>query len=502
MISSRKFLKLPAIKSTINRATNDIDDDWVTIGVVVSRQSRKSKNGNDYSLWKLNDLQSDTMVSLFLFGRSNDKHWKIGTGMVIGLLNAKIMEESDSGKAQNKKEVSLTIDDPDKLLLIGRSKDMGFCKATKKDGQICNALISKADDEYCLYHIKNAYNKFSSKRVELQSSFSNFDSLETDMQFSNSVTGPSMKKIELAQKTIKSSEMKKKKDEECKKIDEKIGGSRSLAARNLVAHKEAEKDSQNGTSGRGSMKTFEQFFASIPNKPTPDKKIPELGKGLKRGQSLDFVVSDSQLSAAKRRAIEILKNKPIASPVSSPRILPVSKTPPQTGSKKLTDILNRVNKSLNCSNSETKKDQEDAKRARSEMIEKALARKSINSQLVDDVEADRRDAYFSRLEKKESMELKMMDTKQIKVKTVTCQVCRYTAQSQSDVCKAKGHRIETGESMKKFFQCRKCKNRTSTFSGVVPTTSCGTCGAVAWEKSGMMKVSTFVVLFLILECSS
>lgn len=163
----RKMIKLSQIKSAINKSTHDIDGDWVTIGVVLNKMTKTSRNGKEYSIWNLSDLSSEkSTFSFFLFGKTHEKHWKLPVGAVIGLLNASFMDKNN--KNQKGSEIGpLTIDDPDKLLHIGTSKDLGHCKAIKKNGDICGSLIMKADDEFCLYHIKNAFRKFSSKRAEI-----------------------------------------------------------------------------------------------------------------------------------------------------------------------------------------------------------------------------------------------------------------------------------------------------------------------------------------------
>ncbi|KAM3836210.1 protein MCM10 homolog, partial [Diretmus argenteus] len=68
--------------------------------------------------------------------------------------------------------VSLSVDHPQKLLLLGDAQDYGTCKAAKKNGEPCSQIVNMYECQYCQYHVKAQYKKMSSQRAELQSSFS------------------------------------------------------------------------------------------------------------------------------------------------------------------------------------------------------------------------------------------------------------------------------------------------------------------------------------------
>lgn len=521
------MVKLSLIKSYINKKTNDVDDDWVTMAIVVGKDTKVSKNGNQYSLWKLSDLKSENYASLFLFGKSNEKHWKLPLGTVIGLLNATIMSENKDFKGKNAELCSLTLNDPDKLLHIGTSKDMGYCKAQRKDGQVCGNLITKAEDEFCLYHIKNAYRKFSSKRAEIQS---NFSSKEPDeFYFGNNFTpnvALNQKNIVLELKSTNKVQLAKKREIEGETLKKAISNPISIAARNLSQYstlQKTPKGSSTSSSDKNRLPTntpqsFKDFFEKLKDrnisgssnsqesseKSLKDKISPMLAKGIKRGATIALDVSSSQLSAAKRRAIEILKNKPISA-TKSPNPTKVS---PQTTSavvgigaasasndkaKKLANILKRVNSCVLESNDELRKEQEAADkekaREKAKFVEEALKRTSVNQHLAQVVESEVEEQYFSKLEKKERMESRMIEAHSMKAKVVTCTACKYTASSQSDLCKSKGHEVDFHQAKKRFFSCKKCKTRTFTFDKFMPAKACKGCGGTAYEKAGMMKVS-------------
>ncbi|XP_071816811.1 protein MCM10 homolog [Apostichopus japonicus] len=166
-MQQRKMLRLSILKRHVKGA--DVEGDWVTIGVIISKSSPKtSKTGKQFSIWKLNDLSRNCpLVSLFLFGKSHEDHWKTMEGTVVGLLNAKVMPPKDGSD-----DVSLSVDNPQKLLVLGKSKDMGWCKGSKKDGGRCTMFVNKSECEWCDYHIQSQYKKQCSKRTDLNTSYS------------------------------------------------------------------------------------------------------------------------------------------------------------------------------------------------------------------------------------------------------------------------------------------------------------------------------------------
>ena len=89
------MIKIPSISSRVKGS--DIEGDWVTIGVVVDKlPPRDSAKGNKYAVWKLSDLSSQSaVVSLFLFGKSYQEHWKMAQGSVVALLNPTIMADRE-----------------------------------------------------------------------------------------------------------------------------------------------------------------------------------------------------------------------------------------------------------------------------------------------------------------------------------------------------------------------------------------------------------------------
>ncbi|KAL1785241.1 MCM10-like [Sigmodon hispidus] len=167
-MTGRKLIRLSQIKEKM--ATENLEEtDWVTFGVILRKATPQSANsGKTFSIWKLNDLRDLTRcVSLFLFGEVHKDLWKTEQGTVIGLLNANPMKPKEGSE-----EVCLSIDHPQKVLIMGEAMDLGTCKAKKKNGEPCTQIVNLHDCEYCQYHIQAQYKKISAKRSDLQSTFS------------------------------------------------------------------------------------------------------------------------------------------------------------------------------------------------------------------------------------------------------------------------------------------------------------------------------------------
>ena len=92
---------------------------------------------------------------------------------------------------------------------------------------------------------------------------------------------------------------------------------------------------------------------------------------------------------------------------------------------------------------------------------------------------------FDKLIKMEYAQNKNESIESIKLKTYTCAVCRLTTEKFPELCKRSHHRIDTIESVKRFFECTnsKCQKRTSTLDQIIPKYICE-CGQYRWKKCG------------------
>ena len=92
---------------------------------------------------------------------------------------------------------------------------------------------------------------------------------------------------------------------------------------------------------------------------------------------------------------------------------------------------------------------------------------------------------FDKLIKMEYAQNKNESIESIKLKAFTCAVCRLTTEKYPELCKRSHHRIDTIESLKRFFECTnyKCQKRTSTLDQIIPKHVCE-CGEYRWKKCG------------------
>ncbi|KAK8733093.1 hypothetical protein OTU49_006754, partial [Cherax quadricarinatus] len=71
--------------------------------------------------------------------------------------------------------LTLSIFDHQKVMVMGSSKDLGWCKGRTKQNSQCKYFVNKSSCEFCIYHIQREYQKTSAKRADIQSSFTRVD---------------------------------------------------------------------------------------------------------------------------------------------------------------------------------------------------------------------------------------------------------------------------------------------------------------------------------------
>ncbi|XP_065201499.1 protein MCM10 homolog isoform X2 [Planococcus citri] len=146
--------------------------DWVFAGAIVFKSGlRTSQKGSQYCLWKISDLKNDLkQVTVYLFGKAGSELWKHALGTVVAILNASSMNKDE---VASKDEITLSVRNADQVMIWGMSRDYGICKAKKKNGENCTSFVNKSACEFCVYHVKSEYNKYTGKRFDLQASYSN-----------------------------------------------------------------------------------------------------------------------------------------------------------------------------------------------------------------------------------------------------------------------------------------------------------------------------------------
>ena len=225
---------------------------------------------------------------------------------------------------------------------------------------------------------------------------------------------------------------------------------------------------------------------------------PKLGRGLSKDGEFSLDISPSMkknyINNSQSKALAILKAKGNKLAKLDPNNLHRSKN-------RTPEVKNKVLKRI-------RSDEDDSQDSDSENISGNVAKKAktvivfgkevsvddleavrnkttSNKNLVEDAELEAVDKYFMKAEAKDAIEQKMLDTKSIKVKAVTCAECNYTDFKSSELCKQKGHKVKVIETSKRFFACKDCKKRTVSLDRL-PKKCCEKCGGSSWERVGMI----------------
>lgn len=521
----------------------DLEKDWVIAGVLVSKSPIKTtKTGSAFSIWKLSDLKGDMkMISLFMFKTAHKNLWKTTCGMCLAVLNPSVLEK----RAESGDLACLSIDTDKKVMILGQSKDLGTCKAKKKNGEPCTSTVNLDSCDYCIYHMKQEYSKMS-KRSELQSSTAGRGLNE----LRNKVLGksevfyggqsfaavPAKKSAKLAVKDSKilmglseyavspnaASVNHASSPKQTKAIPYAArGGPVSKIACNVEAsRKQRLKDLERLKILQMEKEKFESNANSSKSKSTPAKdsetttpanltstttKVPASTSNLIPTQAtvsdkfkncefsfanrvpqlsrenfcIEVTVGEKQSDLAKLKAMQILKKKPLA--MSNPNFVKHRGT--AEGKRRAIDDLNDK------FGNETKRqkiEEEQREIDRKTRIQKIMEATSSHTNLVDSRELQEQEKYFNKLEKKEALEEKMLNTFKVPCKAVVCTECKYTAFSAADRCKEERHRLKIIDTEKRFFQCKDCGNRTATVHKL-PKMSCKNCSGSRWERAAMIR---------------
>ena len=99
-MKSRRFIKLCQISGNIDKTEDDIEGNWVTIGVIGEKSAPKTaSNGRKFCILKLTDFGQVggkfSLVTAFLFDMAFERHWKETAGTVVAILNANLVPPND-----------------------------------------------------------------------------------------------------------------------------------------------------------------------------------------------------------------------------------------------------------------------------------------------------------------------------------------------------------------------------------------------------------------------
>ncbi|XP_076340832.1 minichromosome maintenance 10 homolog isoform X2 [Tachypleus tridentatus] len=513
-MEGRRMVRMSLIRNCMRGG--DIEGDWVTVGVITHKTDSKtsSKTGKTFSVWKMSDLRDcSSIISLFLFGEVYQQHWKASIGTVVGILNASIMPKQENSKFDN---LSLTVDHPGKLMIMGSSKDFGYCKGKRKDGHACSAFVNMAQCEFCQYHVHTEYKKLSSKRVELQNSYSGVEPKKLNKRvFQNSgimyggqfyTTPPPARRSSAASQkcnskdklTLSSLKLKRKAEEiekepkrtanqfshltshENQLLNEiadqsKFLGERlsvpSTGSRNLLKHYVKEEETEKVRKGEIKSITPKQLLQMHTKQLQTyqhEKRLqgcnanvivtPKLGKGCRPGDEvfLDFP-SPLEVKSFNQTDLAKLKAVQIVKKTGS-----LEKKDPNAVKRKLSPTLQeKVKSRVERDHSIDKEGSKDTTSPEQNQVGR-LGNIDINSE------------EFQKILRRKSSHAYEVET------------CGYTAQNATDVCKNENHPLSRHKGKKRFFCCTSCSHRTFSFNKY-PAASCKNCGGSNFERTGMMK---------------
>lgn len=505
-LKARMNDKVPVTVSKIkyHLSPEKMEKDWVIAGVLINKSTPKtSQKGSTYAIWKISDL-SDNMntVCLFMFSNAYKTLWKTTIGTVIGILNPNVLESKD-----NSDLATLSVDNPQRVMILGKSKDMGKCKSRKKNGEPCSSIINLSRCEFCLYHIKQEYKKCS-RRAELQA-FSNIQKFSIDMlkqkpqqkqksffnnmpEF-NAVVAVKNKKLEekdakrlallsgsqkINDSTINSLDNIKSRNvktdipgQQIKKDFEQMNKSRGWKAAVL---------SQTSSVHKASSSSTLIELNSCKNNNIGNKNLsslssnPRLGIGCLGGTiDLSEPITKRQINIAKNNAVKWIKENGKIKP-KDPNKVRLSKE------EKLEKGKKRPRESENDERQEAKKSN-----VLSDKFKEIMQTKSAHTDLIEKSYEQEQDKYFNKLEMKERMEEKMLTTYKVPCKAVRCLICKYTSFSASEMCKEQNHPLRVADAVKRFFKCGDCGNRTVSLDRI-PSHSCIKCSSSNWTRAAMM----------------
>lgn len=580
-MTGRKLIRLSQIKEKI--ATENLEEtDWVTFGVILRKVTPQSTNsGKTFSIWKLNDLCDLTRcVSLFLFGEVHKDLWKTEQGTVIGLLNANPMKPKEGSE-----EVCLSIDHPQKVLIMGEAMDLGTCKAKKKNGEPCTQIVNLHDCEYCQYHIQAQYKKLSAKRSDLQSTFSggripkkfrkgtslkerlcqdgfyyggvSSESFAASMvaaiapkkkvqttltnlvvRGTNSIIQETKQKLGIPQKSLSCSEEfrelmalptfgARNLKHLAKAKSSGVMGSpkpaiQSISASALLKQQKQQMLEMRKRKSEEIQKRFLQSSSEVQSPAVPCSsqqsaaqsprigakfprlerttatRVPKLGRGISEGDDVLFFDESPPPRPKLGAAAEAKKLAAIAKLRAKGQILtkmdPNSIVRKQMCPQDVLEVKERAEKSNMVSPEEDeleparKKRREQLAYLESDEFQRILKAKSKHTDILKEAEAELQKSYFEPLVKKEQMEEKMRNIREVKCQVVTCRTCAYTHFKPLETCISEQHNLHWHDGMKRFFKCP-CGNRTISLDRL-PNKHCSNCGLYKWERDGMLKEKT------------
>lgn len=139
---------------------------------------------------------------------------------------------------------------------------------------------------------------------------------------------------------------------------------------------------------------------------------------------------------SKAKAIAILQKKPIEK--ANPNFIKYRGT--EIGKKRAHSSIESPSDEMSAQKKQ--KLAEEVEKFRNDRIKQLLAARSSHADLIETHDANIQNQYFTKLEKKEAMEEKMLGTTKMECKAVICLQCKYKAFSAAQRCKDENHKLK------------------------------------------------------------
>lgn len=172
-LEGKKVLRIPdllrLIKGPPFELPEEIEEDFVVFGIVASKSDPKQvkeaknvtaqetnpfddglNNRNQYMVITLTDLK--WTIDFFLFDTAFPRYYRLSKGTLVAILNPTILPPPRDKIDTNRFSLSLSSSD-DKVLEVGSARDIGYCKAIRKDGKTCQSWVDGRKTEFCDFHV-------------------------------------------------------------------------------------------------------------------------------------------------------------------------------------------------------------------------------------------------------------------------------------------------------------------------------------------------------------
>ncbi|GMT00615.1 hypothetical protein PENTCL1PPCAC_22789, partial [Pristionchus entomophagus] len=416
------------------------DSPWVSAGVIIEKSGAlKSSNGNEYMIWKLHDLKNceDKPKKMLLFGEAVKEHWKLQKGSVVVVMSPQVISDDKTS------ELALKVSKSSTIINIGNSVDLGLCKGKKRDGSECRAFVNQSKCEMCVYHAAGEVRKLAARRGT----------------FSQSILIP------------KKNDLVKNNPHLLHQIKPKIIISQSSNSKSIEEVMKSEKDILTSMVNDKTIFSFgARCLASLSN---GKGCVVEKKSGDESASFKEFLNSNEVRIARKANERTVKEEDAVKRAL---RILEENKI--KNGGERRIEKRPRV---------EYKKDEgKDKGNGRNRVLE-LLAKRSRHSNEADEMENQMAMDHLSSLEKREAVETVATSCFQLKeVKVFSCSICKYTARNRSEYCIKSGHSTKSHLASKRFFSCKDCSYKCSTYS-LLPTRRCQAMQIDNWERVSMVQ---------------